>query len=127
MVPSESKYFLKSYIEVLMFQKQAKGLIWEKASKLTRRSAGLPALITGIFWSEEGGDIFQLGMTELQEIAMAPATQTEDFSGLTLPQVHAMNCLKDVFMDTRIAVHTERFIMSALQIAATSLGSSMYV
>lgn len=119
---------LGRYIEITnTIKKQARDLIWEKSSKLTRRSAGLPALITGIFWSNHGGSTFQLGMAELQNIAMIPATQTKEFSGLTLPQVHAMNCLKDVFIDTRIAAHTEKYIMPALQIAATSLGSPMWV
>jgi hypothetical protein len=119
---------LAGYIEITnTLKKQARDLIWEKSSKLTRRSAGLPALITGIFWSNHGGSTFQLGMAELQDIAMIPATQTKEFSGLTLPQVHAMNCLKDVFIDTRIAAHTEKYIMPALQIAATSLGSPMWV
>jgi hypothetical protein len=100
-------------------------IIGEQASKLTRRSAGLPALVTGILLSNPKGPLFQRVMSELQEIAKLPSTPSNNYSELSLPQVHAMNCLKDVLANTRLGPHTEPFIMPVLTLSAESLSSSM--
>ncbi|KAL1964941.1 hypothetical protein VTN77DRAFT_6294 [Rasamsonia byssochlamydoides] len=101
-------------------------IIGQQASKLTRRSAGLPALVTGILCSNPTGPLFQRVMSELQEMATLPATQSDNYSELSLPQVHAMNCLKDILVNTRLGPHTEPFIMPALTISAESLSSSIW-
>ncbi|KAJ9220006.1 hypothetical protein DTO169C6_7663 [Paecilomyces variotii] len=105
---------------------QARNIIEEQASKLTRRSAGLPALVTGILSSNPGGPLFQQVMTELQDISRLPATQDATSYEIKLPQVHAMNCLKDIFTDTRLGPHTEPFIMSALRISAECISSQIW-
>ncbi|KAJ9265996.1 hypothetical protein DTO212C5_6557 [Paecilomyces variotii] len=105
---------------------QARNIIEEQASKLTRRSAGLPALVTGILSSNPGGPLFQQVMTELQDISRLPATQDATSYEIKLPQVHAMNCLKDIFTDTRLGPHTEPFIMPALRISAECISSQIW-
>ena len=44
----------------------------------------------------------------------------------SLPQVHALNCLKDIFTDARFGPSTENHIADALNIAASCLESQMY-
>jgi hypothetical protein len=64
-------------------------------------------------------------MNELYEISQLPARQNIMAFEIELPQVHAMNCLKDIFIDNKLGPHTERFVMSALIISAQSLSSPM--
>ncbi|OJJ31583.1 hypothetical protein ASPWEDRAFT_697288 [Aspergillus wentii DTO 134E9] len=104
----------------------AKRIIFETASKLTRRSAGLPALATGILSSAPGGSLFQQVMGDLHEISRLPAEHDSSKQDLELPQVHAMNCLKDIFTNTRLGPFTEPFIMSALNLSADRMGSPIW-
>ncbi|EDN07477.1 predicted protein [Histoplasma mississippiense (nom. inval.)] len=100
--------------------------IWYKASKLTRRSAGLPALVTGIASSQPNGPIFHKIMRDLQEIASLDTPSGAIGSDIKLPQVHALNCLKDIFTNTKLATLTEAYIMPCLRISAECLGSKMW-
>ena len=43
-----------------------------------------------------------------------------------LPQVHALNCLKDIFTDARFGLSTEKYVADALETAASCLESPMY-
>lgn len=100
-------------------------LIFETASKLTRRSAGLPALITGILSGNPGGPLFHRVMEELHSISYLDAQQDEHNQVTELPQVHAMNCLKDIFTNAKLGPHAQPFIMPALTLSAGRIGSSM--
>lgn len=102
-------------------------IIYQTASKLTRRSAGLPALVTGILSSDPGGPLFQQVMDELYEISGLAAKHDKSNQEMELPQVHAMNCLKDIFTNTKLGPHTKPFIMPALNLSAERIGSPMYV
>ena len=44
----------------------------------------------------------------------------------SLPQVHALNCLKDIFTDARFGSSTENHVADTLNIAASCLESQMY-
>lgn len=105
---------------------EARKIIFETASKLTRRSAGLPALATGILSSNPGGPLFQEVIKELLEISHLPVQQDNDTQDMELPQVHALNCLKDIFTNTKLGAHTEPFIMPALNLSAEQLGSPIW-
>ncbi|EEP81370.1 predicted protein [Uncinocarpus reesii 1704] len=100
-------------------------IIYDQGSRLTRRSAGLPAIITGIASSQPKGDLFRQIMEELQDISRTSPMEASINSNLELPQVHALNCLKDVFTNTSLALSTEQYIMSALHISADCLGSKI--
>ncbi|GMG25342.1 unnamed protein product [Aspergillus oryzae] len=97
---------------------------YQVTSKLTRRSAGLPALATGILSSNPGGQLFQEVIKELLEISHLPVQQDDDNQEMELPQVHALNCLKEIFTNTKVAAHTEPFIMPALNLSAEQLGGT---
>ena len=102
-------------------------IIDDQSSKLTRRSAGLPALITALASSELGGPFFQEIMQDLQNIARQNVPTNSNDSEMKLPQVHALNCLKDIVTSTRLGPNTEPYITSALTISAECLGSPMSV
>lgn len=105
---------------------EAKATIFESASKLTRRSAGLPALVTGILVSDPDTHFFKQALTELHDISRLPVEYNKEQQYLELPQVHAMNCLKDIFTNTKLGPYTERFIMPALTLSAERLGSPIW-
>ncbi|KAB8263233.1 putative death-receptor fusion protein-domain-containing protein [Aspergillus pseudonomiae] len=105
---------------------EARKIIFETASKLTRRSAGLPALATGILSSNPGGQLFQDVIKELIEISHLPVQQDDDNQEMELPQVHALNCLKEIFTNNKVGAHTEPFIMPALNLSAEQLGSPVW-
>ncbi|KAJ5908778.1 Armadillo-like helical [Penicillium taxi] len=105
---------------------EAKNTIFESAAKLTRRSAGLPALMTGILSSSPGSPFFNQALNELHDISRLPVEYDKDQQYLELPQVHAMNCLKDIFTNTKLGQFTESFIMPALILSAERLGSPIW-
>ncbi|KAJ6138874.1 Armadillo-like helical [Penicillium samsonianum] len=105
---------------------EAKSTIFGSASQLTRRSAGLPALVTGIVGSDPGTPFFNAAINELHEISSLPVEYDKERQYLELPQVHAMNCLKDIFTNAKLGFHTEPFIMKALTLSAERLGSPIW-
>ncbi len=96
--------------------------IEDNASSLTRRSAGIPAIITGVLAAYPGDKFFDDVVVDLQAMANAPVGT--DLG--SLPQVHALNCLKDIFTDARFGLSTEDYVAGALDIAASCLESHMY-
>lgn len=109
-----------------IWYQEAKATIFEMASKLTRRSAGLPALVTGILTSDPGTPFFKQALGELHDISRLPVEYNKDQQYLELPQVHAMNCLKDIFTNTKLGQYTERSIMPALNLSAERLASPIW-
>ncbi|KAL4785390.1 putative death-receptor fusion protein-domain-containing protein [Aspergillus varians] len=109
-----------------LWYQEAKKIIFETASKLTRRSAGLPALIGGILLSNPGGPLFKQVILELQEVAHLSAQLGVNNQVVELPQVHAMNCLREAFTNARLGPHTEDFLMPALNLSAERMGSPIW-
>ena len=99
----------------------------KNASALTRRSAGLPAMVTGVLGALPGGTFFDDVVLDLQAIADRPLDKDQDMEDARLPQVHALNCLKDMFTDARFGSRTDRHVADTLEIAASSLESQMCV
>ncbi|CAN8096998.1 unnamed protein product [Discula destructiva] len=91
----------------------------------TRRSAGIPAMMTGILTSNFAKPSFQDVMRTLQKIAAEPARVTET-DGSNLPQVHAFNCLKEIFKNSLLSRHAEVYLSECLQLATTSLKSEIW-
>lgn len=101
-------------------------IIEEKSSSLTRRSAGIPAIITGILSAFPSGKFFDDVVLDLQAIADTPLRISEDFENIRLPQVHALNCLKDVFTDALLGPASEPHVAITLEIAAGCLESNLW-
>lgn len=91
----------------------------------TRRSAGIPALMTGILTSNADTPSFKDVMITLQEIAAKPAWVSET-DGSNLCQVHAFNCLKEVFKSSLLSKNAELYLADCLQLATASLKSEVW-
>lgn len=91
----------------------------------TRRSAGIPSLMTGILTSNADSPSFQEVMRTLQRIAAEPARVTET-DGSNLPQVHAFNCLKEIFKSSLLSKHAELYLSECLELATSSLKSEVW-
>ncbi|MCJ1464709.1 hypothetical protein MMC07_003322 [Pseudocyphellaria aurata] len=101
-------------------------IIDDKSSALTRRSAGIPAIITGILSASPSGEFFDEVILDLQAIADLPLKTFEHFENLRLPQVHALNCLKDIFTDALLGPASEPHVAVTLEIAAGCLESDLW-
>ena len=54
---------------------------------------------------------------------MLPVDTIENTEDKRLPQVHAINCLKDACTSTRLGLPTEKRLADMIKLAAHSLGS----
>ncbi|RKK97536.1 hypothetical protein BFJ68_g13973 [Fusarium oxysporum] len=94
----------------------------------TRRSAGIPAMMTGVLSANAPNPSFEQVMNKLMEIASQEARVTET-DGSNLPQVHAYNCLKDIFKSsylTAMGNKSEKFLPQCLELAANGLKSELW-
>lgn len=82
-------------------------------------------MITGILTAHVGDMFFDKAVLDLQEIARMPIPDTSEDEEPRLPQVHALNALKDIFADTRFGPSTELHVADGLNIAASCLDSKM--
>lgn len=82
-------------------------------------------MITGILAAYPGGTFFDNVILDLQAIADAPVYRTSDDEEVRLPQVHALNCMKDVFTSTRLGPATEPHLVTTLEIAVECLENNM--
>ena len=82
-------------------------------------------MITSILIAIPSGPFFESAMLDLQAIADAPVVHDSELEVLHLPQVHALNCLKDLFTNTRLGNSTEPYVEHTLSIAAERLESNL--
>ncbi|GME31296.1 Armadillo-like helical [Neofusicoccum parvum] len=99
--------------------------IRDKGSMITRRSAGLPSLITGILTAAPESALFERVISDLK-IEAVQEGQDSNIEGSHLPQVHALNCLKDVFTNTKLALVSEPHLAEGLSLAASRLESKVW-
>jgi hypothetical protein len=81
-------------------------------------------LIVGILSSNADGPSFEDVVHKLKEIAMIPARNSET-DGSNLPQVHALNSLKDIFKLSFLSQKAEPYLAECLELAADSLKSEV--
>ncbi|KAF2002414.1 HEAT repeat protein-like protein [Amniculicola lignicola CBS 123094] len=110
----------KWYLETLL-------CIQDKASSITRRSAGIPSLMAGIISAEPqpGGKLFSRAMRDLIYEASQDALSS-NIEESRLPQVHALNCVKDIFTTSKLSVPSEAYIGECLDLAARTLNSKIW-
>ncbi|KAF2657203.1 hypothetical protein K491DRAFT_756956 [Lophiostoma macrostomum CBS 122681] len=101
--------------------------IQAKSTSITRRSAGLPSLMTGILAAEAqpGGALFARAMKDLILEASVDA-QHSNIEESRLPQVHALNCIKEFFMTSKLSAVSEAHIAQGLELAARTLNSKIW-
>lgn len=91
----------------------------------TRRSAGLPSLLCGVLVADANGPLTARAVSELDAIAREPVEPCLAHEG-SLPQVHAVNCMKDVLKHSRLSDTSEPYIPLALRLAAAALQSQAW-
>lgn len=91
--------------------------IQERKKHITRRSGGLPFLITIILGTETDKGRPQLKITfgKLKSIALLPITEHQD--KLDLPQVNAINCIRAIFIESKLADVCLPYIEQAAELA----------
>ncbi|KAK7425361.1 hypothetical protein QQZ08_008147 [Neonectria magnoliae] len=94
----------------------------------TRRSAGIPAMMTGVLSADASSPSFEQVMAKLMETASMEARVSET-DGTNLPQVHAYNCLKDIFKSSYLTAagnKSEKYLLQCLELAANGLKSELW-
>lgn len=72
----------------------------------------------------QGDDLFPRAMKDLIAEASVEA-RSENIEESRLPQVHALNCIKEIFTTSRLSVASEPYIGQGLELAARTLNSNM--
>lgn len=108
-----------------VWYQNAVATIDQQATRLTRRSAGLPAMMVGLLNGCTQA-FFDRFMETFKRKAKIPISFSDPLSEsgnqqIELPQVHALNCLREVFINARFRMSTEPHVMDMLNLAATSL------
>lgn len=99
-----------------------------QADKLTRRSAGLPAIFIALL-DPLNGPQFSASFEKLVRIAAEKPPRLLSASSqanLRLPQVHALNCMKDVMTNSRFRNVTEPLVVLTINIAAKCMSTPIW-
>ena len=80
--------------------------------------------MTGILSSNAKVPAFPDVMEELKSLSRQPV-QLSETDETNLPQVHAMNCLKEIFKSSTLGKRSESHMADGLKISADSLNSEM--
>ncbi|KAL7269129.1 hypothetical protein RUND412_008219 [Rhizina undulata] len=111
-------------------------LILSKSSAITRRSAGLPYLIIGILTAETDPvrPLLHQTFSEFVRIATISAhfnpglkDKATESDKIDLPQVHALNCMKHLFTDSRLSSATSGLLLGkGLELAISCFASPIW-
>ncbi|KAK3996097.1 thyroid adenoma-associated protein [Cladorrhinum sp. PSN332] len=91
----------------------------------TRRSAGIPSLIAAVLSANASSPSFEEVFCNLEEIGKKPVRQAET-DGSNLPQVHALNCLREIFRSSLLSKRAEGYLARTLLLAGTCLKSEVW-
>jgi len=99
-----------------------------RSNLITRRSAGLPSLIVGIVIADPHPDrpLLRSTFEKLEEFARLPAVLSTDGTKVNLPQVHALNCLKSMFTDSRLSSSSQEFLGRGLELSVSCFASEVW-
>lgn len=90
----------------------------------TRRSAGIPSLIAAVLSANATSPSFDEVYGTLEEIGKKSVRMSET-DGSNLPQVHALNSLREIFRSSLLSKKAEGYLARTLHLAATSLKSEV--
>lgn len=78
--------------------------------------------------SPADSNFFSSVIYDLVNIARRPslADEVDDQGEARLPQVHALNCLREIMTSTRFSIVVSRFLSTMLELAATCLSSKVW-
>ena len=97
-----------------------------QASKVTRRSAGLPAIFNGVL-PPNATDFFNEAILTLMKLAEEQTSPGAAHVVIdSLPQVHALNCIKDIVTNSKFRSATESFIFELIELAAKTMSSPIW-
>jgi hypothetical protein len=113
-MPNQNKAWLDANIE----------LVQTKTQLITRRSGGLPFLITAIVSVER--DLISYAFDRLFEIANIPVNVTEESEKMDIAQVHAFNCIKTLFIESQLAQQCAPYLYKGLELAISSFNSKIW-
>lgn len=97
-----------------------------QAAKVTRRSAGLPAMFNAILSPSEEAMFDEAVQSLKLRSAVYSQTSLQDQSAQALPQVHALNCIKDLIVNAKFRAVTERYINEMLVLAAERMSLDIW-
>ncbi|RPB02063.1 hypothetical protein L873DRAFT_1841950 [Choiromyces venosus 120613-1] len=102
--------------------------IIDKSNSITRRSAGLPSLIVGIVIADPNPDrpLLKSTFEQLEGLTRLPAVLSTDATKVNLPQVHALNCLKVMFTDSRLSASSQEFLGRGLELSVSCFASEVW-
>lgn len=103
-------------------------LVKAKAQFITRRSGGLPYLITAVLTAEldqTNRTLMSKTFDKLLTIAQSPAVSSGE-DKIDLPQVHAINCIKALFIETNLSSRSAWFIEPALKLSIVLFSSDIW-
>ena len=92
---------------------------------ITRRSAGIPALLVALICADSSKVLVDKAIADLLNIASRVSGGTQS-DGASLPQVHAMNSLKVLFSSSKVASSLNKHIVKVMEMSAGSMASSRY-
>lgn len=73
---------------------------------------------------QPGGNLFPCAMRDLIAEALVEA-QSSNIEESRLPQVHALNCIKEIFTSSKLSIASEAYTGEGLELAASTLNSRM--
>ncbi|KAK4149214.1 putative death-receptor fusion protein-domain-containing protein [Chaetomidium leptoderma] len=91
----------------------------------TRRSAGIPSLIAAVLMANAASPSFDEVYGTLEEIGKKSVRMSET-DGSNLPQVHALNSLRDIFRSSLLSKKAEGYLARTLHLATNSLRSEVW-
>lgn len=105
-------------------------LVKTKKQLITRRSAGLPYLISGILvaTSSQKRDIHEYMKLTIEEL-LSIATEAYDGceeSSVDLPHVNAFNCMTQIFKESALREHYKKFLSAALNASLDKLNHPVW-
>ncbi|KAK6333239.1 hypothetical protein TWF718_011060 [Orbilia javanica] len=114
---------------------QLLGIVSSSGKLITRRSAGLPMAIGAIIISEmqmkkKRNYFIRHAFDSLGDTVQTPRATLESKEGetdhLELPQVHALNCMRFLFMDSQLSTVVDPYVASSLRMAFNCFKSEIW-
>ncbi|RCH98462.1 hypothetical protein CU097_011572 [Rhizopus azygosporus] len=91
---------------------------------ITRRSAGLPLCILAVLSSEQSikRELLASAMKQLMALASQEPPKDAD-QRIDLPQVHAYNIMRSIFMDSKLGNHVLEYVSNGFSLAISGFSS----